>query len=237
MTLRKVSKRTALCLFGALLAMGAPCGWYVVSQFVGVESRELILYIYLTFSTALVFSLSGFYLGRVIDKTEYDSERDTLTGAFNLSAFVSISTAIARISQRHSKPFSMIMFDIDFFKRINDEHDHSFGNFVLQELVAILTKTLRKSDIVARFGGDEFLIALPDTNETDARSVAEKILRAVATHKFEQGTNQHAVTLSLGVAKVDLARESCIQEAIDAADAALIAAKRAGRNQVCAQAA
>ncbi|MBI4856619.1 MAG: diguanylate cyclase [Acetobacterium woodii] len=124
-------------------------------------------------------------------------------------------------------PFSIIILDIDHFKLVNDTYGHQVGDRVLIELVAALTENVRSDDIVGRWGGEEFLIILPETNLSDGLHVAEKLRDVVETYRF---TTAGQVTISLGVSayRDDLTPESIVSRA----DAALYQAKENGRNRV-----
>ncbi|MCG2730995.1 MAG: diguanylate cyclase [Acetobacterium sp.] len=130
-------------------------------------------------------------------------------------------------SKTEAIPFSIIILDIDHFKLVNDTYGHQVGDRVLIELVAVLTKNVRSDDIVGRWGGEEFLIILPETNLSDGLHVAEKLRGVVETYRF---TTAGQVTISLGVSAYwdDLTPESIVSRA----DTALYQAKENGRNRV-----
>lgn len=123
-------------------------------------------------------------------------------------------------------PLSVIMLDIDFFKRINDTYGHDFGDYVLKTVAHIVKNTVRKTDIVCRYGGEEFIIFCEKTPLQGAVTLAEKIRLAVSNYDFE---NNLKVTCSLGVAEH---KGSSLQETIKTADNFLYTAKRSGRNKV-----
>jgi two-component system, cell cycle response regulator len=125
---------------------------------------------------------------------------------------------------------SVLMIDLDHFKRINDEFGHMLGDDVLRAVSAIFVRQLRKLDIVCRYGGEEFAIVLPATEGTSAATVADKLRRAVANTEFPG--IPYSVTISIGVADFPsngIKRDDIVR----AADAALYDAKESGRNQVC----
>jgi two-component system cell cycle response regulator len=129
-----------------------------------------------------------------------------------------------------------MMIDIDHFKAVNDTHGHAAGDKVLVELADRLRQNLRAIDLVARMGGEEFLVAMPGTSVTDARLAADRLRALVNTTPFDLGDNQPAlkITVSVGVAVSGQfnAETAAINKICDQADKALYAAKSAGRDQV-----
>lgn len=135
-------------------------------------------------------------------------------------------------SQRHTRPLSVLMFDIDRFKVINDSFGHLCGDFVLRELADIARGNVRKEDLFARYGGEEFVAVLVETNRDEAIGVAERIREIVAEHQFRFETTPIKLTISIGVASTsgDLAMTPAAL--LRAADENLYQAKRTGRNKV-----
>jgi len=159
---------------------------------------------------------------------------DALTGCLNRRAMQTRLTREWRTAKRRGATLALLAVDIDKFKEINDTHGHAAGDFVLHELGAIMIRTARDTDIVARMGGDEFVVLLPDTAWQGAMTFAERLRREVDDQIFEHGSLQLQVTVSIGVA---LARgtdavepEHLMQEA----DRSLYRAKSEGRNRICA---
>lgn len=158
---------------------------------------------------------------------------DGLTGVYNHRYFQnSIKREIHR-AVRDVRSLSLIMFDVDYFKRFNDEHGHQVGDLVLREISATAAKTLRENDVLARYGGEEFAVILPDTDLDTALSLAESLRAAIATTQVEHGPECYHVTISLGVACLDpTLGEATPDDLISQADQALFQAKRQGRNRV-----
>jgi len=154
---------------------------------------------------------------------------DGVTGIFNRRYFeLRIGEEISR-SSRHGLAFSVIMVDIDHFKQLNDDFGHLVGDEVLRQVSAILGQQLRKSDVLTRFGGEEFAIITPETDLESAWAVADKLRRVVATWHFP-GVSRW-VNISAGVAEFP-AQGAARNELVKAADEALYAAKQGGRNRV-----
>ncbi|MBV9946158.1 MAG: GGDEF domain-containing protein, partial [Myxococcales bacterium] len=135
-------------------------------------------------------------------------------------------------SDRHAFPLSMLLLDVDHFKRINDGRGHAAGDAVLQGIARVLESVARKSDFVARWGGEEFVVALPQTSEAGGRVAGERVRRAVAAeaHAVPDGGDPIRATVSIGVASAEAPWS--IDQLVAAADAAMYSAKSRGRNRV-----
>lgn len=159
------------------------------------------------------------------------SERDPLTGLFNRRGFLEHSEReLARNRRAHSR-LGCLMLDLDFFKKINDVHGHRAGDAVLRQFAAHLNGTCRPADVVGRIGGEEFCVLLPDTDESGAKALAERLRSNVSAKPFVADGRQIDVTTSGGVSELH-SRDSSIQFLIDSADAALLVAKQTGRNKI-----
>jgi len=175
----------------------------------------------------------------VIDRiTQYQHHRelsmtDELTGIFNRRYFNQRFDREMQRAERYKRPLTVVMIDIDHFKRFNDQHGHLMGDQVLQSVAALLEASVRKSDILARFGGEEFVILLPEIDKEHGRKVAEKLRRVIERADFPREETQPLgrLTISLGVAAFpeDAVRAD---ELLERADRALYTAKTLGRNQV-----
>ncbi|APL94605.1 sensor domain-containing diguanylate cyclase [Sphingobium indicum] len=158
------------------------------------------------------------------------AERDHLTGALTRRAFlIEMNRAIA-LFERHQRPASLLLFDIDHFKRINDTHGHPAGDQVIRGIARLCTSLQRPSDSLGRLGGEEFGILLPETAEEDAASAAQRFCEAIAAAEIP-GPPPLRVTVSFGVA--ELRGDWPTGESwLAVADMALYEAKRSGRNRV-----
>lgn len=159
------------------------------------------------------------------------STRDPLTGLGNRATTLGSLENRFDLSQRHGRPLSVVMCDLDHFKRINDAHGHGAGDMVLQAFGEVVRQNLRTSDLAGRIGGEEFLLVLPETDLEGAEFLAERLRSALADHPLALGGGQLQVTCSLGVAQ----RQPSDREAgalLGRADAALYLAKAQGRNRV-----
>ncbi|BCD61971.1 two-component system, cell cycle response regulator [Nitratiruptor sp. YY08-26] len=158
---------------------------------------------------------------------EKESSIDPLTGVFNRRAMNEMLIAEIEKAKRYKRPLSVIFFDIDHFKKINDTYGHDVGDFVLRKLVSVIRNHLRQTDTLARFGGEEFLIVLPEMDLQNTKIVAEKIRKRVETTDFEKVKK---ITISLGVTQ--LKEDDTRQELLKRVDEALYQAKNSGRNKV-----
>jgi two-component system chemotaxis response regulator CheY len=158
---------------------------------------------------------------------------DRLTGLYNRHAFDHRLTDELQRARRYRRPLSLIMLDIDYFKRYNDTHGHLKGDALLSELGSLLIASVRSTDAVARYGGEEFAVVLTETDKANASLVAEKIRAAVAAYPFPFRESQPdgALTVSVGVAGFpeDVPDPAGL---LEAADQALYRAKHSGRNRV-----
>lgn len=156
------------------------------------------------------------------------SRTDSLTGAMNGRGFTEVSENLFELGARHKRPTSIAYIDLDDFKKVNDKFGHSEGDKVLQTIGGVLLKSVRKSDVVGRLGGDEFSIVLPETNEVGAKSTFLKLKAELA-----DAMNEHSwpIGFSIGVVSFDLP-PARLDEAIRSADALMYLVKRNGKNNI-----
>ena len=157
---------------------------------------------------------------------------DGLTGAHVKRYLLEAMEKEIMRARRHERPLSIIMFDIDHFKRINDESGHLAGDHVLKELARIVQARIRRDEIFARYGGEEFAIVLPETNLEGARQLAEGLRLKVASSEFVFQAEKIMFTISSGVAELSPNEKNCT-DLLQIADERLYEAKRGGRNRVC----
>jgi diguanylate cyclase (GGDEF)-like protein len=158
---------------------------------------------------------------------------DFLTGMKTRGYFEQQLDLEIKRAERRKGPLSLLMIDIDFFKKLNDGYGHHVGDQLLRDISTILMKDMREIDTVARYGGEEFVIILPETNEAAATQVAQRLRRSVAKAKFFAGSPDHVEHLSISVGISVLGQDALFKkDLIETADAALYEAKARGRNQV-----
>lgn len=166
---------------------------------------------------------------RMEKRLKHLATHDPLTGLYNRNELERRIAEDLDRAARYKHPLSIFMVDIDHFKAINDSYGHTEGDHILQGIAVELERSLRKTDYVARFGGEEFLIVLPETSLTRAVELGERLRLSVAGHKAISGDEKVGLTISIGVASFpDVARNW--SELLNAADTAMYQAKHDGRN-------
>jgi diguanylate cyclase (GGDEF)-like protein len=156
---------------------------------------------------------------------------DALTGIHNRREFEKLGRAELARSQRYMRPLSILIIDIDFFKRVNDTYGHEMGDWVLKMVATTISSAKRDPDVVARIGGEEFAVMLPETSLIAACTVAERIREMVHKNSLAIGNDRLALSVSIGVTGATAAT-SGLEAILRDADQALYDAKREGRNQV-----
>lgn len=178
----------------------------------------------------VLFLASARSLNDRFGREEEASRTDALTGLPNRRGFLEAGDGALVRSRRSGRPVSIVIGDIDHFKNVNDTLGHAAGDAVLQALAGTLHSTLRAQDVAARWGGEEFILLLPDTVKEGAARVAESVREAVSALALEHEGGLIEITISLGVAEHCPGRN--FEETIAEADAALYQAKQGGRNRV-----
>ena len=158
--------------------------------------------------------------------------RDGLTKAFNKSYFIDRLESELAYARRHRSPLSLIMFDVDFFKRVNDTYGHLAGDYVLTRLGKITQATVRVEDVFARYGGEEFAVICRGVELSKAGKFAERLRALIEGASFEYEKKVIPITISLGVAASPEIQAQLGADLVTGADEALYMAKRGGRNRV-----
>ncbi|MGE4166103.1 MAG: diguanylate cyclase, partial [Xanthobacteraceae bacterium] len=181
------------------------------------------------------------YTERLRDNVQSSIEAavtDVLTGLYNRRYMETHLTTLVEQSAARGKPISALVLDIDFFKAINDTHGHDAGDDVLREFALRMRKSIRNIDLACRYGGEEFVVVMPETDKAVATMVAERLRRKIASEPFpiEGGAKSIEVTISIGIAALNSAEDNAAA-VLKRADQALYRAKRDGRNRVVPDAA
>lgn len=166
----------------------------------------------------------------MLRKSDREVEKDFLTGAFNRKGFTKIAGLELDRMKRYDIDACILMMDIDFFKKFNDTYGHACGDFVLRSFVRVVTKNVRLSDIVGRWGGEEFLVLLPETDYKGALLAAEKIRKMVEREVFYYHKQSLNITVTIGVSNLNVRKP--LEKAVAEADAAMYRGKEDGRNRV-----
>jgi diguanylate cyclase (GGDEF)-like protein len=175
--------------------------------------------------------LANLGLQQALAREQHISRIDSLTGANNRRYFFEFADYEFTVAKRYDKPLSLIMFDIDHFKKFNDTYGHQAGDEILKQITQIARQQLRDADILARYGGEEFVILLPNSDAHESSIVAERIRGSVAAYQMDTNDGRVSATISLGITEC-LAHTETLDELVLQADRALYAAKSAGRNCV-----
>ena len=172
-------------------------------------------------------------LDEIFQKQMYESAlRDGLTKAFNKKYFTDRLESEFTFAIRHAAPLTLVLFDIDHFKRVNDTYGHQAGDHVLSEIAGMLSGTLRAEDVFARYGGEEFGVICRGSDLMQGQIVGERLRKAVESHRFDYEGTHIPVTISVGVAGLPNASVKDVTELVAVADQALYKSKNAGRNRV-----
>jgi diguanylate cyclase (GGDEF)-like protein/PAS domain S-box-containing protein len=218
----------------ALAERGRVSGFETVIRVADGTTRDVLLA-----ATAVKYEGEAAIMASAVDissrktlerRLEHLATTDSLTGLLNRGHFIHTAEVEMERSRRYGRAVSLLMVDIDHFKKINDTYGHMTGDWVLTAFAKLCGDCLRQQDCIARFGGEEFAILLPETDELAAVAVAERFREAVSKLKIE-GAGDTLLSVSIGISGIDVS-EDTLTAALDRADIALYAAKRRGRNRV-----
>ncbi|MCS7216053.1 MAG: GGDEF domain-containing protein [Thermodesulfovibrio sp.] len=205
----------------------------------GYDKKEFILAVCLSGLISLTFNLlSAKIMKRKMERIIYNSfERvetqlyfDELTSVYNRKSGINRLIEEMARAKRNKQPLSIAMLDIDNFKTINDTYGHLVGDKVLNHIALLIKNFLRASDIVSRYGGEEFLIILPETDEIKAFMALERVRENIAKRPLKVGNDKLYLTVSIGMAEVYF--NDTLTDFIHRADMALLQAKRTGKNRI-----
>jgi len=154
---------------------------------------------------------------------------DHLTALATRRAFMVHAETLAEQAARYRRPLAVLMMDIDHFKRINDDHGHAVGDKVLVTLSSAARRTLRRADMLCRYGGEEFAALLPETDIEEARQLAERV--RIAVEQLSVADVRYPISVSIGISSVRYETEHTVEPALQRADKALYLSKAGGRNR------
>jgi diguanylate cyclase (GGDEF)-like protein len=225
--LYRIRTRNLLWIICSLTAVLTVAGYAITpsaDMWGGVTNRVVSL---------IVIGVTVFGMGRLAAYEErllIESMTDPLTGLLNRRYFNEQTQKEVARSRRHGLRFSVLMIDIDHFKRINDMHGHPIGDMAIKALAEVCNKALRPQDILARYGGEEFILTLPHTDEEGASVVAERIRQTVEQVELVAEAGPVRFTVSIGIATYK--KDMPLEQIVGRADQALYKAKQSGRNRV-----
>ena len=232
-------------LIGLFLGLGAPAGALAIRILGGVSdvSEELrqheFFYRYQLAGSCAVFGFAGWILGRRADRYRAGrdlyrdlAEHDALTNLANARAFLDHHRRAVEHVARYHEPISLLLFDVDGLKAINDEFGHAFGHAALVHVASVLRDCKREDDVAARWGGDEFALLMRGADEAAARRQSEAILERLRARPLRSGGVERPVSVTIGIAT---ARGDEARTLFERADAALYAGKAAGRDRAVSE--
>jgi len=212
-------------------------GWFE-KEFL-ISNQNIILTKTLSFLTVMgvltylgkIFNRFIEFAGNKADVLHNMATTDALTGLINRREFNRrIAEEFSR-AKRHKTQLSLALFDIDFFKKINDTYGHNAGDVILKELGSLISNKTRTSDVACRYGGEEFVLILPETSQVEAYELLDRLRQIVAEEIFNKTAKPIKATISVGVAQLDLSDKTPV-DFCERADKALYKAKEGGRNRV-----
>lgn len=243
---------------GALLGLGAPVGslLFETAFFGNMDfgrmaqkmSDHSYYYTYMTLLTPLAFGMFGAYLGSLNDRIrqqkkslesmvgilETQSMTDDVTGLYNHRHLLEEIEKEVERSKRHGHVLSGMMVDVDNFKEINECYGHLTADFVLREMALVLNESIRKIDVIGRYGGDEFVIILPEASPKAAEIVSDRILQNVRQRRFKTGRDYISLSVSIGLFSFENTSHLDKAQFIEKIDQAMYQAKDLGKNRVFA---
>ena len=237
-------RRTRLLLAGSFFVMAAGLFWMAFTAWFEPETLlptyglsaapgvSLMAFYAVTIASSFAFLLM--HKERADRETHELATTDSLTGVYNRRTFKELSEPLLSRARRTRQPVSLLLLDIDHFKRVNDTHGHLAGDEILARFATLVRKCLRKEDLLARFGGEEFVVLLPGAAQQAGLGLAERIREEVEEAVLHIDGKEVRVTVSIGVAAENAERIPSLDLLLGRADEALYRAKSAGRNRVVA---
>lgn len=208
-----------------------------VFEFTSILPRGIIQNVNFAFIFVALLILTSSFMLMINDKFMSEILRlatmDSLTEVYNRAAMEKLIDKEIDRSKRYELPMSLLLLDLDHFKKVNDTYGHQVGDFALKKLVETITKVLRDPDSLGRFGGEEFLILLPETDLVNGNIVAERVRDIVEKTPINAGTKTFNITISIGLATLNHETDD-FQELFRRTDLGLYKAKQTGRNRVVA---
>lgn len=219
-----------LSALGLALSPGAPIGLWLLRGWMRPESDIQFALAYSGIATAIAFTLFGAWAGSMMDRLRAAAMHDGLTGLFNRRFLREALPSLQAAAQRRHEPLCLLMLDLDHFKGVNDRHGHLVGDQTLRAVAEVLRSQSRRSDLVSRYGGEEFAVLCPATDGPTGVQVAERLREAIASLGAGDLGFPGPQTVSIGIA-VQTTEGFSPEALMDRADLALYQAKHGGRNR------
>lgn len=227
-------KRYRWALIGSSLSFLGPLGEWVFLVLL-VDTDSVILgwnFLFTELWTLLLFTGFGYLLGKSAEKIEQVAFHDALTGVFNRGYLMQHFKELLAFHERYDQPLSVMMFDLDYFKKVNDQYGHLTGDKTLKAVAECVRSTCRESDMVGRYGGEEFLILCPNTSQEEGLNLAERVRQNISKLTARKLGYPGPQTVSIGFMAVPHQETASISSILGTLDQALYRAKLGGRNQV-----
>ncbi|MCL1144220.1 GGDEF domain-containing protein [Shewanella gaetbuli] len=201
----------------------------LVDAFTSLKS-PIILWLYISFILSINCILFGNALTRLVQKIHKLAKKDQLTGLWNRHALMTRLQLVDALWKRDKQQYSILIIDLDYFKKINDTYGHLAGDTAIQFVANSLKSSLREIDFICRYGGEEFLVVLPNTDSDKAYQVAEKIQIQIAQKTLKWQLHEITIQLSIGYATIE--DNLSVEQLLQRADDAMYQAKQHGRNTI-----
>ena len=227
-------RRWHYATIGILLSFIGPLGdWLVVKLFARSTNDSFYLtLIYIELFSLVFFSVFGYILGRSTEKLEQLAFHDNLTGLYNRHYLFEKLSELMALHKRYQEKLSLVMLDLDHFKKVNDSYGHAVGDKTLKAAAKCIMEEIRDTDFGSRYGGEEFIIICPHTGVSDCHEVAERIRIAINNLQSDALGFPGPQTISAGVYELSSGQDASLMKILNNVDEALYHAKNTGRNKV-----
>lgn len=228
---------TAVVMLAIVCVCALRGGWAVVKQAVAAPEvtaalNQVLAVFYPTIVIVFAVGLMLTAFDRLKDELEYLVSHDSLTGTYSRRGFLSLAESEISRALRTQRHVALLVLDLDYFKQVNDRFGHPAGDLVLCKFAEVTRTCLRREDLFGRFGGEEFMVLLPDTQPQAARVVAERIRTAISASRVTGPTGQNPIRFTVSIGVATAAGRGTLDELLRSADAAMYQAKSRGRNRV-----
>ncbi|WP_426417794.1 GGDEF domain-containing protein [Aestuariirhabdus sp. LZHN29] len=227
-------KRWRYAFLGVVLSFIGPLGEWL---FVKLLSRSIndsfyLTLIYTEIFSLILFSVFGYILGKHTEKIEQLAFHDNLTGLYNRHYLFEKLNELMALHKRYQEKLSLVMIDLDHFKKVNDSYGHAVGDKTLKAAAKCIMQEIRDTDLGSRYGGEEFVIICPHTAVSDCHEVAERIRTSINSLQSDALGFPGPQTISAGVYELSSDQDMSLTQILNNIDVALYHAKKTGRNKV-----